>query len=180
MMDWFSGSLKWFWTCEGEGVQFLRHLGQFASIEYINFNAPKVHLFASAILYSNQLGNCNSTDSEHSRISSTMLGRAVILTTHSMEECEALCSRSSVESAALSWRTKTPPQCPGDMVRKIATHHRSWPFSVLSQATFDHPILPSSHGLWSPSSSLAAVCTILSLLSHITPYSTSLNHIKPY
>ena len=27
------------------------------------------------------------------RISSTMLGRAVILTTHSMEECEALCSR---------------------------------------------------------------------------------------
>ena len=26
-------------------------------------------------------------------ISSTMLGRAVILTTHSMEECEALCSR---------------------------------------------------------------------------------------
>lgn len=38
-----------------------------------------------------------------SRISSTMLGRAVILTTHSMEECEALCSRCLVD--AVVYRT---------------------------------------------------------------------------
>ncbi|CAL1171712.1 unnamed protein product, partial [Cladocopium goreaui] len=63
-------------------------------------------------------------------ISSTMLGRAVILTTHSMEECEALCSRIGI---MVNGRLV----CLGSASQLKATHGYGYQFEVTFDASAD-------------------------------------------
>ncbi|CAK9086607.1 unnamed protein product [Durusdinium trenchii] len=63
-------------------------------------------------------------------ISSTMLGRAVILTTHSMEECEALCSRIGI---MVNGRLV----CLGSASQLKATHGYGYQFEVTFEASGD-------------------------------------------
>lgn len=63
-------------------------------------------------------------------ISSTMLGRAVILTTHSMEECEALCSRIGI---MVNGRLV----CLGSASQLKATHGYGYQFEVTFESSAD-------------------------------------------